>query len=145
MIAGASHGQPAEWEQALDCPVHPLPAGAVHDLAHAIRLTREYVGADVLPAFPGWEWYDALAEHAPHVLAEAVRNDPPRGTEPKSSDLPWAKPFRRRCTARLEPTSNGEYWGRCDLSPHSRDMDHALERGLEVVRFTTDSRIEMAR
>lgn len=25
----------------------------------AIRLTREYVGADVLPAINGWSWYDA--------------------------------------------------------------------------------------
>lgn len=29
-------------------------------LREAIRLTREYVGEEVLPAIPGWTWYDAM-------------------------------------------------------------------------------------
>jgi hypothetical protein len=29
-------------------------------LAEAIRLTREYVGENMLPAVPGWSWYDAM-------------------------------------------------------------------------------------
>ena len=41
---------------------------AVAELAQAIRLTREYVGADLLPAVEGWSWYDALRRHAPHEL-----------------------------------------------------------------------------
>lgn len=31
-------------------------------LAEALRLTQEYVGDEVLPALPGWSWYDALEE-----------------------------------------------------------------------------------
>ncbi|MFJ3867890.1 hypothetical protein [Streptomyces nigra] len=42
---------------------------AVAELAQAIRLTREYVGEDVLPAVEGWSWYDALRRHAPGQLA----------------------------------------------------------------------------
>jgi hypothetical protein len=38
------------------------------ELAQAIRLTREYVGEDLLPAVEGWSWYDALRRHAPHEL-----------------------------------------------------------------------------
>ncbi|WP_435113313.1 hypothetical protein [Nocardiopsis synnemataformans] len=45
---------------------------AVHDLTEALRLTREYVGADTLPAHPGWSWYDALARHAPDTLKTIV-------------------------------------------------------------------------
>jgi hypothetical protein len=41
---------------------------AIGDLADAIRLTVEYLGLDVLPAQPGWSWYDALAKHAPELL-----------------------------------------------------------------------------
>lgn len=33
-------------------------------LAQALRLTQEYVGADMLPPLEGWEWYDALNSHA---------------------------------------------------------------------------------
>ena len=32
----------------------------VEELREAIRLTREYVGPDVLPAVAGWSWYDAM-------------------------------------------------------------------------------------
>lgn len=41
---------------------------AVLDLVQAIRLTREYVGPEVLPALDGWEWYEALRKHAPSTL-----------------------------------------------------------------------------
>jgi hypothetical protein len=43
---------------------------AVAGLAQALRLTREYVGADLLPAVKGWDWYDALRRWAPHELGE---------------------------------------------------------------------------
>lgn len=29
-------------------------------LAQALRLTQEYVGNELLPALPGWSWFDAL-------------------------------------------------------------------------------------
>lgn len=47
----------------------------------------------------------------------------------------WAKPFRRRCRARLSRDTAETYWGRCDLAPHARSVDHALERGMIVVRW----------
>jgi len=36
----------------------------------AICLTRDYVGADTLPAVKGWEWYDAGI-----AIAEAIPDD----------------------------------------------------------------------
>lgn len=33
----------------------------------AFRLTREYVGEGLLPALPGWDWYDATL-----LLEEAI-------------------------------------------------------------------------
>lgn len=41
---------------------------AEYELARALCLTREYVGAEMLPAIPGWSWYDALSEYAPGML-----------------------------------------------------------------------------
>jgi hypothetical protein len=32
----------------------------VHQLREAIRLTREYVGEPMLPALPGWTWFEAI-------------------------------------------------------------------------------------
>jgi hypothetical protein len=57
---------------------------AVAGLAQALRLTREYVGADLLPAVEGWSWYDALRRWAPHELdgdqAPAEDATPPPAT-----------------------------------------------------------------
>ena len=41
---------------------------AIAELAQAIRLTREYVGEELLPPIEGWSWYDALRRWAPHEL-----------------------------------------------------------------------------
>lgn len=55
------------------------PYDAVEALANALRLTREYVGAEVLPAIPGWSWYDALSRYAPDCLPpEPSATDPHR-------------------------------------------------------------------
>jgi hypothetical protein len=35
---------------------------ACEDAREAFRLTREYVGEDMLPEIPGWSWYDADQE-----------------------------------------------------------------------------------
>jgi hypothetical protein len=57
---------------------------AVRDLAQAIRLTREYVGPDKLPALEGWSWFDALKRHAPEFLA-----DPPTAApDPAQQEQP---------------------------------------------------------
>jgi hypothetical protein len=55
--------------------------------------------------------------------------------------LPYARPFRRRCRAVLEPNPGG-YWGRCDLSPHPDGTEHALERGMLTVRWASLLRAE---
>lgn len=49
----------------------PDTGDAIAELAQAIRLTREYVGEELLPAVEGWSWYDALRRHAPHELPNA--------------------------------------------------------------------------
>ena len=45
---------------------------AIAGLAQALRLTREYVGEELLPATDGWSWYDALRRWAPHELLAAT-------------------------------------------------------------------------
>jgi hypothetical protein len=55
--------------------------------------------------------------------------------------LPYVTwPWQQRCSARLTRT-DGEYWGRCDLRTHPQ-YDHALERGMVIVRWSTEIRWE---
>lgn len=49
-------------------------------------------------------------------------------------DLPWQTMFGKRCKARKAPTRGG-FYGRCELAPHW-GIDHALERGLILVRWS---------
>lgn len=39
----------------------------ISSLAQAIHFTVEYVGYDLLPAVPGWSWYDALRKYDPDL------------------------------------------------------------------------------
>jgi hypothetical protein len=59
-----------------------------------------------------------------------------------AEDLPWSKwPFGRRCRARREPRAGEGKWqhfGRCELAPHGPEIDHALERGFDSPRWSTD-------
>lgn len=52
-------------------------------------------------------------------------------------ELPWSKHPFNRCSARLEPKGQMPYWGRCELKRHKPQLDHALERGFDIVRFET--------
>lgn len=53
----------------------------------------------------------------------------------KEATLPWHRPFHgRRCRARLAHGTSHGYHGRCDLI-RNHDGVHALERGMEIVRF----------
>lgn len=52
------------------------------DALKALCLTRDYVGEDMLPAIPGWEWYDVG-----------------RQIETLIPDDTWADQFRVRITA----------------------------------------------
>jgi hypothetical protein len=58
------------------------------------------------------------------------------------SDLPWAKFLK--CRAVLERRPEASYWGRCELMPGHFGIDHALERGMEIIRWSTDYRVESA-
>lgn len=58
--------------------------------------------------------------------------------------LPWASLLDRltgiRCRAVLEPEPGHGKWadfGRCELRRHPRTVDHALERGMYDVRWST--------
>lgn len=50
--------------------------------------------------------------------------------------LPWARSFRRRCTARLDRRDSPTHYGRCELERDHRGAKHALERGQVVVLWS---------
>jgi hypothetical protein len=65
---------------------------------------------------------------------------------PTRHTLPWHtlrdKIFGRRCRAVLEPPYPHTRWGdfgRCELRQHSPNIDHALERGMYDVRWSTQT------
>lgn len=49
----------------------------------------------------------------------------------------WLPGMGGRCTASLERSEVGR-WGRCELRPHPRAVDHALELGVHPLRWRTD-------
>jgi hypothetical protein len=49
-----------KYHETLRASAEPDWRSIAAQLAEAIRLTREYVGDDLLPAQPGWSWYDAM-------------------------------------------------------------------------------------
>lgn len=51
-------------------------------LAQALRHTQEYVGPDLLPALPGWSWFDALEAHKAMGLPDEVAITAPHQGEP---------------------------------------------------------------
>jgi hypothetical protein len=52
--------------------------------------------------------------------------------------LAWAFWPWQRCKARVEPHPDRYgYWGRCELKKHGKDVDHALERGMDTPRWST--------
>ena len=54
------------------------------------------------------------------------------------SYLPWARPFGKRCRARLakcDSPAGGHRFGRCELQPHGPEFDHALEYGMYALRW----------
>ena len=54
-----------------------------------------------------------------------------------AEQLPWQRPFRRRCRAVREPRPGVAFHGRCELAA-GHDGDHALERGFDTPRWSTD-------
>ena len=73
-------GEPSRSEGAVDTAIRVIQSQqrATADLADAIRLTVEYLGLDILPAQPGWSWYDALTKHNPALLRQIVNSMPGR-------------------------------------------------------------------
>lgn len=43
-------------------------------LVQALCLTHQYVGWEVLPPVPGWDWFDVLAVHAPEYVEMVKRS-----------------------------------------------------------------------
>jgi hypothetical protein len=54
-----------------------------------------------------------------------------------TSNLPWSPGFWNRCSAVRERRAGAPYWGRCDLK-RGHDGPHALERGFDTPRWSTD-------
>lgn len=53
-------------------------------------------------------------------------------------ELPWARWPWRQCQAVREPRP-GQPYGRCELvRGHDVEIDHALERGLDIPRWSTE-------
>lgn len=40
-----------------------------YELLMALKFTADYVGRDILPAIPGWSWYDAIKKYSPELAA----------------------------------------------------------------------------
>lgn len=76
---------------------------AVRELAQALRLTREFVGEELLPPIDGWSWYDALKRWAPEYLPTAV--------DPTSDES-------RRCP-RCDCPDGHEQCEHCKVCPHA--------------------------
>ncbi len=51
--------------------------------------------------------------------------------------LKWAAWPWQQCRARREPRP-GQHSGRCELRRHGPEIDHALERGFDIPRWSTD-------
>lgn len=51
-------------------------------------------------------------------------------------DVPWSS-FFNHCRAVLPPNEQSTYFGRCDLKKHGINIDHALERGMDTLRWST--------
>jgi len=90
-------GEPSRSEGAVDTAIRVIQSQqrATADLADAIRLTVEYLGLDILPAQPGWSWYDALAKHNPALLQQMLDYMPqtkPRHAARASAEAPQVGP-----------------------------------------------------
>lgn len=49
--------------------------------------------------------------------------------------LPWARPFGRRCLARVTREQSPAHWGRCELARMHPGEDHAKDYGMSVIRW----------
>ncbi|MFJ2719416.1 hypothetical protein [Streptomyces sp. NPDC087437] len=87
---------------------------AVAELAQALRLTREYVGEDVLPAAEGWSWYDALRRHVPHEITAA--------------DESHADSFAGRLSSLKKQTADALAEGLAETVQRATQAEAAIER-----------------
>jgi hypothetical protein len=104
---------------------------AVVELAQAIRLTREYVGEELLPPVEGWSWYDALRRHAPHELSAPASSGPAatEATEPHTGLV--VQPYRND---RGENVWVFRCWGTDDGCDGWLSLDHYSEQSAERAR-----------
>lgn len=80
-------------------------------------------------------WDDGLMKAVNDRKTKSDRDKRERAARDKLLGiLPWAKPFRKQCRAELS-LDGDEYWGRCELAPHGKDIEHAVERGMIWIRW----------
>ena len=74
----ANVGSLADMEHQRDAAKEQLRglANALKQSREALRLTQEYCGAELLPALPGWSWYDAYLAAGPILAAAAEVEEP---------------------------------------------------------------------
>jgi hypothetical protein len=82
-------------------------------------------------------WFENLTEAEKKAMEfDYLVRDNPSFLIPS---LPWAGFFQRRCSAVLEPREDADYYGRCELKRnHGDHIDHALERGFNTPRWSTE-------
>ena len=56
-----------------------------------------------------------------------------------TDELDWARWTWQQCNAVRERRPNVPHWGRCELRRgHPVEVEHALERGFDIPRWSTD-------
>jgi len=85
-------------------------------------------------------WREVVADTATEAveLAKVGEHTDVRSeliTNMRPSELPWAHWPWQQCRARVEPRKG--HHGRCELLPHGPETDHALERGMDIPRWST--------
>lgn len=147
-------GRPATETPACPDPIecgHEAALGqaqvAVAELAQALRLTREYVGEELLPPVEGWSWYDALRRHAPHELPAVVPAgageepaDETREAEAHPPTHTWkVESPRRDKWASWGATHDERVWA---AASYDDVIEVAPQRPFRLVRATTTYAVE---
>ena len=61
------------------------------------------------------------------------------GSVERRGDLPWSQYIWQQCKAVREPRGTGSsHYGRCELHRDHEGIDHALERGMDIPRWSTN-------
>lgn len=84
------------------------------------------------------ETYDELDAFIEDLHEKGPLKASERSVE-RRGDLPWAIYLWQQCKAVKEPNpEHSSHHGRCDLIRNHAGIDHALERGMDIPRWSTD-------